>query len=85
MALHYKVIIYFQKAYHYLVMNAAFLWSVLEGYHNYPGVPHTLAKYAICYCILASLWLLVPGLSGHYFSYNWVAKSATVGNGYKIL
>ena len=34
---------------------------------SYTGVPHTLAKIAICYCIFRSLWLLVPGPSSQFF------------------
>ena len=33
-----------------------------------PRVPYTLAKLAICYCTLASLWLLVSGLSSQFLT-----------------
>ena len=87
----------------FFILHVSLLCAELTA-HNYtiytynvcfepiPGVPYALAKLAICYCILPSLWLLVPGLSSHLchcFLYNLLLRSALVsnifGNGYKIL
>ena len=48
------------------------------------GVPYTLAKFQISNLLLyPSLWLLVPGLSIHFFHcflYNLLLRSALVSN-----
>ena len=58
-----------------------------------PRVPYTLAKLAICYCTLASLWLLVSGLSSQFLTLfpNQLAFEIStglvkfLGNGHKIV
>ena len=73
-------------------MCVVYLCCSSQTYQNYStGVPYTPTKWAICYCIF-HFWLLVPGLSWHFwycFLYNPLFRSALVsnilGNGYKLL
>ena len=40
--------------------------SVIYDTNLRTGVPHTIAKLAICYCTLHLAYIIVPGLSSHF-------------------